>query len=246
MNTARLTLALAAIAGLVTVAHADTTGTVLGTAEVRDSADFTDGNITVWGGGFSNQAGKGGIYIVDLGATTGAGDDVQRRDDDRVNAFCMELPQPPSSSWLDYEVWPVSDASNPGTHVPGNEVGAAKAAYLAELWGRHYGDATQTGSKAEAFSAAVWEIIYEDLPSTPSGWDVTSWNNTASSFKASNADTTLANQWLHSLDGTGPMADLVALTNSSKQDFLVEVPEPTSVALIGLGGLALLRRRRRA
>ncbi len=244
MKRTRIALALAAIASLLTTAHAGTTGAVLGTVEVRDSADFTDGNITVWGGGFSSQAGKGGIYIIEASNTTGDANHLVRRPDNRINAFCMELPQAPSNSWRDYEVWPVSDASNPGQHVPGSEVGTSKAGYLAELWGRYYDDALLSGSNAEAFSAAVWEIIYEALPSTSSNWDVTVWNETASSFKASNVDTALANQWLHSLDGTGPKADLVSLTNSSHQDFLVEVPEPTSLALIGVGGLALLRRRR--
>lgn len=42
---------------------------------------------------------------------------------------------------------------------------------------------------------------------------------------------------------TGHIPDLLALTNLSWQDFIVEVPEPATLALLALGGAALLRRR---
>ena len=63
-------------------------------------------------------------------------------------------------------------------------------------------------------------------------------------FAATNVDTATANSWLHGLDGTGPMAGLLALTHDSKQDFLV-TPEPATLAFVALGGVGMLLRRRR-
>ena len=134
--------------------------------------------------------------------------------------------------------------------------GEEKADALSELWGRYYDPAWEgTGSfsyqennDAAAFGAAVWEIIYEDLPSSSLGWDVTT-DGTAGipGFAASGLDETLANNWLHSLDGTGPKASLAAFTNDGNQNYLVAVPEPTTIALLGLGGaLSLIRKRKRA
>ena len=50
-------------------------------------------------------------------------------------------------------------------------------------------------------------------------------------------------------DYNGRLPDLLALTNPDHQDVIVEVgfgvPEPTTLLLVALGGLAVLRRRRR-
>ena len=134
-------------------------------------------------------------------------------------------------------------------------MGAAKAEYLRELWGRFFNSSwlgsgpfsDQQKSDAEAFGAAVWEIIYEDLPETPAGWDVTTVDGTAGElgFRCEYADTATANNWLGALDGTGPKADLRTLSYDGKQDFLIEVPEPMTVTLLGLAGLGLVRKRRK-
>ncbi|MCK4998576.1 MAG: PEP-CTERM sorting domain-containing protein, partial [Anaerohalosphaera sp.] len=88
----------------------------------------------------------------------------------------------------------------------------------------------------EAFGVAIWEIVWE----TDTLLDVTVGNG----FRAENVEqSALANQWLDSLDGTGPMADTVALSNNDRQDF-VTVPEPASMALLVLGALVLKRKRK--
>ncbi len=106
----------------------------------------------------------------------------------------------------------------------------------------------QQNTKAEAFSAAVWEIVHEDLPKSSLGWNVTVDGSPGDrGFRAAYLDSDLANYMLHSLDCTGPRADLRVFSHNGQQDYLVEVPEPTTIALLGFGGvLSLVRKKRRA
>jgi len=65
-------------------------------------------------------------------------------------------------------------------------------------------------------------------------------------FAATGLDVALANSYLHSLDGTGAMAELLAFRNGCKQDFITVVPEPATIVMLGLGSIGLLRRRHAA
>jgi hypothetical protein len=101
---------------------------------------------------------------------------------------------------------------------------------------------------AGAFAAAVWEIVYEDVPTSPAHWDVTTDGTYGNKgFKASGLNSQLANNWLHSLNGTGPMADLRALSYCGGQDFIVSfgniVPEPATVALAAMGLVFIVRKK---
>jgi hypothetical protein len=59
----------------------------------------------------------------------------------------------------------------------------------------------------------------------------------------------IAQDWLSSLvlpwDYTGPMAQLVSLSNCSLQDVIVEIPEPATITVLSLGGLLASRKRRK-
>ena len=82
------------------------------------------------------------------------------------------------------------------------------------------------------------------MPSGGSKWDVkTDGTPGIGGFIALNVDAATANKWLQSLDGHGPKADLRVLTNHGAQNYLVAVPEPATLVLLGLGGLGLIRRR---
>jgi hypothetical protein len=92
--------------------------------------------------------------------------------------------------------------------------------------------------------------MYEDLPASVMQWDVTI-NSSAGGrgFRAEYLDATMANKWLHSLTGSGPKADLLAFSHNGQQNYLVAVPEPATVLLLGLGavcGFAGRKRRMKA
>ena len=157
-------------------------------------------------------------------------------------SFCIELTQSLSlGGSYTYDVVDVEDAPNDG-FVGG--MGTAKADLLRELWGRHFSPLF-TSVQAAAFQISVWEVVYDG------GVDLG-----AGDFQAKNlgeAQVTLSQGWLNSLDGTGTMAVLGAMTHPSRQDHLYELSTPTveipapAATLAGLTGIGLIgasRRRR--
>jgi len=214
---------------------------LLGTVNIVHECHGASDIITVWGGDNDGDNVYGGVYMLGKTGGTGQGNIWP---DGLLGSFCMELHELSPDSTLKYGVVMPEDAYN---SFLGSTIGTTKANYLRELWGRFFDPLWVSGpydskqnSYAEAFAAAIWEIIYENLPTSPLEWDVR-----VGGFRAENVDVVAANKWLHALTGCGPKADLRAFIYEGKQDYLVEVPEPTTVVLLGIGGaLSLLRRRR--
>jgi hypothetical protein len=219
----------------------------VGTVDIAYSGLGASDVLTIWGGGHNGLNGYGGVYMLNKTAGTGQGNFWPNG---LIGSFCMELNQLAASDTRKYDVFNLGEAN---VSFFGSQLGTAKANYITELWGRFYDPAwATTGSHtnqqnrdAEAFSAAVWEIIYEDLPGSPWGWNVSVDGTTGTGgFKATNVDATTANSWLHALNGLGPKAELRAFINCGKQDYIVEVPEPATLCLLGLSGLVFLRKRK--
>ncbi len=206
--------------------------------------------IDVWGGGQNGASVYSGVYTLDKDGGTGEGNIWP---DGSLGTFCIELNQYVPTEQVKYDVKATENVYN---SYLADYIGTDKASYISELWGRFFKPSWQGGgpftsqqnSDAAAFAAAIWEIIYEDFPTSSSdAWDVTI-DGTAGlgGFKATGVDSTTANAWLAILDGTGPMADLRAFVNCCKQDYIIEVPEPATIAMLGLGGVLSLVRRKRA
>lgn len=224
--------------------------TSLGTVDIvhSDFGAYDEEGVGVWGAGQAGTVFYGGVYMLDKTAGTGQGNIWP---DGPIGGLCIELHEPAPDLTYTYDVvMPEETYSS----FLGGPLGIEKADYLRELWGRFFDPdwvgsgpfCSQQNSAAEAFAAAVWEIIYEDLPVSPLQWDVTVDGTPCThGFLCSDVDTVTANGWLHALDGTGPKADLRAFAYSGQQDYIVEVPEPATIALFGLGAaLSLLHRRR--
>lgn len=212
------------------------------TVEVVSTGIGANELISVWGDGVdgSVESVYAGVYNLEKTSGTGEG---KLWSDGQIGAFCAELSEPAPEFTTKYDVLSLDDAF-------GNE----KAGYISELWGRYYdpswsGDGQFTwlqDSQAAAFATALWEIIYEDLPGSSLKWDVKvdgMWGE--GGFYTDFGGANLSNNLLHSLDGTGPMADLRVFSYSGSQNYIAQVPEPTTIFLLGLGSLSLLRRKRK-
>ena len=212
---------------------------------VHDGFGAYDG-ATVWGGGTCGDDVAAGVYTLNKTGDSGSGSAWRNGP---VSGLCVELNQGAPTETLRYAVGMPDDMV---VSYTGSTLGTTKSNYLRELWARYYdpawsrgGAGTHYDSEAAAFAAAVWEIVYEDAPGSPARWDVTTDGTSGlGGFLALNVDAATANRWLQSLDGCGPKADLRVFMNCGAQNFLVAVPEPATLALLGLGGLTLIRRRR--
>jgi hypothetical protein len=203
---------------------------------------------TVWGGGEYGTNVAAGVYTLKKTGDSGSG---SAWHNGPIPGFCVELNEAAPTQTTRYAVGMPDTMVNSYT---GETLGTAKGNYLRELWARYYdptwsqsGASSQANRRAAAFAAAVWEIVYEKVPGSGSKWDVTADGTSGiGGFIALNVDTATANKWLQSLTGSGPKTDLRVFTNNGAQNYLVAVPEPATIVLLGLGGLCSIIRRRRA
>jgi hypothetical protein len=248
MKTFKL-LAISGVAAFLMLPSMAAKAVPFGTVDVLRSGHGANIPADVYGGGLTGQTVHTGVYMLNKTADTGAG---SYWDNGPIAGFCIELEEPSSSVTSTYDVVSVSDAYN---QTLNESMGIVKSGFLSELWGRYYdpswsGDGPFTpgeNTSAGAFAAAVWEIVYEDLPTTTFDWDVTSDGTPGiPGFAIDSVDSSVANAWLASLNGNGPMAELAVFTNEGNQNYLVAVPEPTTMLLLGVGGvLGAMRRKKR-
>jgi hypothetical protein len=173
---------------------------------------------------------RAGYLLHDIASATGVGLDIQNP----MWSFCIDALQSPTyNAYATYDVVALTEAPNPT--FMGSPLTADRATLLEELWGRYH-STTMTSQQAAEFQLAVWEIVYE----TSGTYDIALGSVRSDDL---NAET---NAMLHSLDGTGPMANLVALTNPVYQDLLAEVPAPGALSLgsLGMALIGWLRSRK--
>ncbi|MCF7975311.1 MAG: PEP-CTERM sorting domain-containing protein [Phycisphaerae bacterium] len=219
----------------------------LGTVDIADSSLGAYSEATVYGGGYAGQGLYTGVYMLDKTSGTDAG---TLWANGPVPGFCIELEVPAPHAPTTYDVINVSESY---LGLLNESMGSDKSNYLSELWGRYYDPSWADGSytsadnnAAAAFAAAVWEVVYEDLPASTFDWDVTSDGTPGiPGFSTASVDYAVANAWLASLDGSGPMAELAVFAGEGSQNYLVAVPEPTTMLLLGVGGLVGAMRRKK-
>jgi hypothetical protein len=228
-----------ALVGAATAAKAGTVTTTFHTVDpyriIEFSQDSGNSYESTWAGKFQWTR-LGG---TEIGSPTGD-----------FTTFCIELNQ--EINFGGTYTYDVVSLDKGGTHFPGPGVGmgAARADLISELWGRHYSQIVGKDTAA-AFQLAVWEIVE----------DSNNRNLAAGRFRARYAGTnsapaytTLAQQWLDSLNGQGPRALLDAISNSEHQDQVFykgasPIPLPAAawsgLGLMSVVGALRLRRMRK-
>lgn len=138
------------------------------------------------------------------------------------DAFCVEPLQ-----GLSFPETLVYDVQDPLSLTSHETISRLVGGYLAS---------SQTNLDAAAVQWAIWEVALEG-----SGGSL----STGSVRVADSPVATLANSYLANVSTYTPVP-LTYLTNNVRQDVVTwnAVPEPTSLALVGLSALALIRRRR--
>ena len=161
------------------------------------------GATTFWAAGHNGNDIMSGVYLLNKTSGTGTGNTWSNG---LIPGFCIEIQEPHPTATYTYDVRMPEDVYN---NYTGQYLGTTKANYLRELWARYYDPAWTSGSytaqqnsDAQAFAAAIWEIVYEKMPVSPAQWDVTIDGTMGlGGFRAENLDWETANQWLHSLTG---------------------------------------------
>ena len=158
--------------------------------------------------------------------------------------FCIDFNQHAKNSYRDYEAMNLD-----ATPVPGNGMGTEKAGLISKMWASSFDLVDISRDNAAAFQVAVWEIINDSDYSLSNA-------NGDFYLKGYTTIANIANTMIQTaLNYTGPMTNLVALSNNCYQDYIVEgsplpptpasVPTPGALLMATIGGSFVAYKKRK-
>ncbi|GIW74689.1 MAG: hypothetical protein KatS3mg103_1211 [Phycisphaerales bacterium] len=164
-----------------------------------------------------------------------------------LTTYCIDVLESVASGQQTYDLAELQDAPvTAGSITPA--MGAAKATAIARMYtfaaGQQFGG---SNDYAAAFQLAIWEVI-GDLDN---GLDIATGDFQVTSSINGGTSSILGDLLAAAVDATiAPFTRLGALTNEGYQDQLysvaVPLPSAASLAAVGLVGMGLASRRRRA
>lgn len=232
MNTRTMTRTLAVAATALTAGSA-----AAGSVDVRFDGVSPGERVRVY-----LDTDNSGSYDYNKRINAGVMNWTNRDTGAQLDTFCIELTQFISSG--QERTYTMHDDLTAAPRTDGVILSDTKADKLERFWGQ-YRDLVVDSDTASAFQVGIWEIVYDG----DGALDITYGEGRFSvSSHSDYRDTVgIASQWLIGLNLNGERTDLMALSNSSKQDQITEVPTPAAAAAgLVLLGLATRRRRRDA
>ena len=214
------------------------------TADYTYLNSITGVNFTAALPGLSGASSQGTTLFGGLRTDLPAGPGVDNNVPLNFRAFCVEIGENlAQGSQSHSSVTPLLGSSTNSGGVSGPVLfDAVRTANLQTLWGSYFSSVVDANSAA-AFQLAQWEIAFDD--------DVTLSNPLGrlyvdgGQFQAGITDT--AETWLTNIrtGSATTQSSLYLLSGQGVQDLVTPVPEPGTVAALGLGAIALLRRHKR-
>lgn len=164
---------------------------------------------------------------------------------DLFNAFCVEVGETIqlNQNTKHTEVFVLlGSQTNGGGFTGPRTFDAVRTRNLQRLWGNFFASVSNTTTSA-AFQLAQWELTFDDDVSLVNQPGAKMWVNAGDASAAS----AQAQLWLDAIrtDAVTAEQPLLLLRRDGKQDLVTPVPEPATLAAMGIGIATLLRRRSR-
>jgi hypothetical protein len=236
----------AAIAVLALASAGSSFAVSLGTNTARYTGSFGVVNVR-----YSHSFGGGGTRNDPTVRFNGdrtdlpAGPGVNTIVPDLFHSYCVEVGENISLNAVHThtEVFPLLGSRTDGGGFTGPVVfDAVRTRNLQRLWGSFFASVTSNTTSA-AFQLAQWEIAFDNDLTLVDQPGARMWVNPGHASAASNQ----AEAWLTAIRTNAATAEtpMLLLRRAGLQDQVTPVPEPATLAALGIGLAAVLRRRKR-